>query len=97
MALARKKSEAVHTRTGSEKASLKADFDNNKHTELEVYPPEAAIIYQMQQMQEDIDELRRYIVSDEMLVTSPGRGLPTTATARGSGLLWNNRGVIKIG
>tara|TARA_R100000935_G_scaffold58452_1_gene95640 strand:- start:325 stop:618 length:294 start_codon:yes stop_codon:yes gene_type:complete len=97
MALASKKSEAVHSKTGSEKAALKSSFDNTKHSELEAYPPEAAMLYQMQQMQEDIDELRRYIVSAELLVVSTGGSLPTRATTRGSGLLWNNRGVVTIG
>ena len=64
MALAAKKSEAVHGRTGDAKAALKSSFDNAKHTELEVYPPEAAMLYQMQQMQEDIEELRRYITAE---------------------------------
>jgi len=64
MALASKKSEAVHNKTGSEKAALKSSFDNAKHTELEVYPPEAAMLYQMQQIQEDIEELRRYLTAE---------------------------------
>lgn len=97
MALGNKKSEAVHDRTGSAKAALKSSFDNAKHIELEEYPPEAAMIYQMQQMQEDIDELRRYIVSAELLVGASGSSLPTRATTRGSGLPWNNRGVVTIG
>jgi len=64
MALAPKKSEAIHNKTGSDKAALKASFDNAKHTDLEVYPPEAAMLYQMQQMQEDIEELRRYLTAE---------------------------------
>tara|TARA_R110000764_G_scaffold7650_4_gene26804 strand:+ start:834 stop:1508 length:675 start_codon:yes stop_codon:yes gene_type:complete len=64
MALAARKSEAVHNKTGSNKAALKASFDNAKHTDLEAYPPEAAMLYQMQQMQEDIEELRRYLTAE---------------------------------
>jgi len=96
MALAAKKSEVVHRRTGSAKAALKSSFDNDKHTELEAYPPEAAMIYQMQQMQEDIDELRRYIISAELLVTTSGGSLPTTPRGLATGALWNNRGTVKI-
>jgi len=96
MALASKKSEAVHNKAGSEKEALKSNFDNAKHTELETYPPEAAILYQIQQMQEDIEELRRYVTSSELLETLSGRGLATRAPARGSGRLWNDRGVVKI-
>jgi len=97
MALGNKKSEAVHSRDGAAKTELKANFDAGDHTSLEMYPGEAALIYQMQQMQEDIDELRRYIVSAELLATYSGGTLPTRATTRGSGLLWNNRGVVTIG
>jgi hypothetical protein len=96
MALAGKKSEAVHSRTGSEKAALKASFDTDKHSELETYPPEAAMLYQMQQMQEDIDELRRYIVSAELLVASSGSSLPTASRGLSTGTLWSDRGTVKI-
>jgi len=96
MALAAKKSEVVHRRTGSAKAALKSSFDNNKHTELETYPPEAAMLYQMQQMQEDIDELRRYIVSAELLVTTSGANLPTSSRNLSTGALWNSRGIVRI-
>jgi len=96
MALAAKKSEEVHDSTGSEKASLKASFDNDKHSDLEAYEGEAALIYQMQQMQEDIDELRRYIVSAELLVDSPGSSLPTASRGLASGKLYNDRGTVKV-
>ena len=96
MALARKTSEAVHDSTGSEKASFKTSFDNGKHSELESYPPEAAMLYQMQQMQEDIDELRRYIVSAELLVDSSGSSLPTASRGLSTGTLWSDRGTVKI-
>lgn len=96
MALAAKKSEAVHDSTGSEKARLKTNFDNGKHSELESYPPEAAMLYQMQQMQEDIDELRRYIVSAELLVTTSGASLPTSSRGLATGTLWNSRGIVRI-
>lgn len=64
MALASRKSGAIHSKTGSDLANLKAKYDNNKHTELEVFEGEAALIYQMQLLKEDIDELRRYITSE---------------------------------
>lgn len=95
MALAVKKSEAVHTRNSTSKAALKASFDAGAHTPLEEFPGEAALIYQMQQMQEDIDELRRYIVSSELLLATSGGSLPTRVLA--SGFLWNDRGTVKIG
>lgn len=64
MALASRKSGAIHSKTGSDLTNLKAKYDNNKHTELEVFEGEAALIYQMQLLKEDIDELRRYITSE---------------------------------
>ncbi len=64
MALASRKSGAIHSKTGSDLANLKAKYDNNKHTELEAFEGEAALIYQMQLLKEDIDELRRYITSE---------------------------------
>jgi len=97
MALASKKSTAIHTRDGSAKEALKARFDAGDHTALADYPGEAAMLYQIQQMQEDIDELRRYIISAELLVTTTGGSLPTSAPARGSGILWNNRGSLSVG
>ena len=64
MALASRKAGAIHSKTGSDLANLKAKYDNNKHTELEVFEGEAALIYQMQLLKEDIDELRRYITAE---------------------------------
>lgn len=84
MALASKKSEAVHNKTGSEKAALKSSFDNAKHTELETYPPEAAMLYQMQQMQEDIEELRRYITAEVGDGATGARGATGSTGSRGA-------------
>jgi len=96
MALATKKSEAVHSRSGSEKAAIKANFDNGNHTTLEAYPAEAAMLYQMQQMQEDIDELRRYVISAELLLPNTmGDSIPTS-DPRSAGQLWSNRGVLTV-
>ena len=64
MALANVKSGRIHNKTGSDLTELKAKYDNNKHTELEVFEGEAALIYQIQLLKEDIDELRRYITSE---------------------------------
>ena len=64
MALANRKSGDLHSKTGSDLANLKAKYDNNKHTSLEAYEGEAALIYQIQLLKEDIDELRRYITSE---------------------------------
>ena len=95
MALASRKSDTIHSRTGTDKDALKAEYDAGKHETLTNYPAEAALLYQIQLMKEDIDELRRYIVSSEMLIAATGSSLPTRAPARG--LLWNDRGTVKVG
>jgi hypothetical protein len=95
MALADRKSDTIHSETGSDKNALKAEYDAGKHETLINYPAEAALLYQIQLMKEDIDELRRYIVSSEILIAVTGSSLPTRATSRG--LLWNDRGTVKIG
>ena len=96
MALASRKSDTIHSETGTDKDALKAEYDAGKHETLINYPAEAALLYQIQLLKEDIDELRRYIVSSELLVVSSASSLPTRAP-RTAGLLWNDRGTVKIG
>tara|TARA_R110002167_G_scaffold158730_2_gene354004 strand:- start:2318 stop:2974 length:657 start_codon:yes stop_codon:yes gene_type:complete len=64
MALRSKKGGTIHDKTGDEKNRLKAKYDAGDHTALENFPAEAAVLYQMQQMSEDIDELRRYLTEE---------------------------------
>ena len=64
MALQPKKGGTIHNKTGNEKKALKDKYDAGDHIVLENYPAEAAVLYQMQQMSEDIDELRRYLTSE---------------------------------
>ena len=64
MALGNKKGGTIHNKTGDAKNKLKAKYDAGDHTVLENYPAEAAVLYQMQQMSEDIDELRRYLTAE---------------------------------
>ena len=77
MALQPKKGGTIHSKTGDAKNALKAKYDAGDHTVLENYPGEAALLYQMQQMSEDIDELRRYIVA----LAPDEKPLPTISTA----------------
>tara|TARA_R110001606_G_scaffold183689_1_gene330483 strand:- start:282 stop:578 length:297 start_codon:yes stop_codon:yes gene_type:complete len=96
MALANKKQEAIHSRSGDIKAAMKAKFDAGNHTTLEAYPAEAAMLYQLQQMQEDIDELRRYVISAELLLPNTmGDSLPTRDPGS-AGQLWNSSGAVKV-
>ncbi len=70
MALADKKHSAVHTRTGNAKTALKNKFDEGHINTLldladsEINPEFGALIYQIQQMQDELDELRRHLVND---------------------------------
>ena len=64
MALGTKKSNTIHSKTGGDLTKLKNQYDDG-HIEYiaggaEDMPHLAALVYQMQLMQEDIDELRRF-------------------------------------
>jgi hypothetical protein len=80
MALASKKSQAIHSKDGAAKEAIKANFDAGDHTALANYPGEAALLYQIQQMQEDINELRRYLTEE---VGDGATGSTGAAGARG--------------
>ena len=95
MALADVKSGTIHNKTGSDLTNLKAKYDNGKHTDLEAFEGEAALIYQIQLLKEDIDELRRYIASNEIAPAIDASALPTSAP-KTSGLLYNSKGTVKI-
>ena len=96
MALTSKKYSAVHNKTGSNKAKLQANFDDgyiNTFTDLAddgASPEFGALIYQIQQMQDELDYLRTEIslnkakapiatgssttVSFGDMITVPGKG-----------------------
>tara|TARA_R110002012_G_scaffold18482_1_gene67936 strand:- start:745 stop:1152 length:408 start_codon:yes stop_codon:yes gene_type:complete len=65
MALTSKKYSAIHTKTGSDLTSMQGKFDNGKHLELIDFEPEAAIVYQIQKMQDELDYLRTEISSNK--------------------------------
>ena len=95
MALANKEAGRIHNKTGSDLTAMTNSYTNNKHLDLANFEGEAAMIHQMQLMQNDIDELRRYIISAELLVDAGGGSLPTS-DPRSSGKLWNDRGTVKV-
>lgn len=64
MALGNKLSSTIHDKTGQDKDNLRAHYDDRKHSDLLNYPGEAALIYQLQLITEDIDEVRRYLTQD---------------------------------
>ena len=47
-------------------------------------------------MQDELDEIRRFIVSNEVLATSGVGGALPTRASRNSGDLWNDRGIVKV-
>ena len=96
MALGNKEAGQIHDKTGGDLTAMKAKYDNNKHHDYIGFDEIDAILHQMQLMQNDIDELRRYIVSAELLLPDTmGDSIPTS-DPRSSGQLWNNRGVLNI-
>lgn len=96
MALASRLSGDIHDKTGSDLTDLRTKYTNNKHIDLLEFEGEAALMYQIQLLREDIDELRRYIVSAELLLPDTmGDSIPTSDPAS-AGQLWNNRGVLNI-
>lgn len=68
MALADKKFDDVHNKTGSDKDKLKDEFDAGYLSKIADIPDKepalAALVYQMGLMQEEFDEIRRHLVND---------------------------------
>ena len=96
MALATRKSGDIHNKSGGDLAAMKAKYDNNKQLDYIGFDEVDALLYQIQLLREDIDELRRYIVSAELLQPDTmGDNLPT-ADPRTAGQLWSNRGVVTV-
>ena len=107
MALASSKSENFYVTSGGggdeaaggDLTTAEALWDLDKATGnkyLLQHPDFGPIIFQLQQMQEEIAELRRYIVSAELLQPNTmGDSLPTSNPSS-SGQLWNNRDTMAI-
>ena len=64
MALGDKLSSTIHNKTGQDKDNLRAHYNDSKHSDLLNYPAEAALMYQLQLITEDIDEVRRHLTQD---------------------------------
>ena len=96
MALATRKSGDIHNKSGGDLAAMKAKYDNNKQLDYIGFDEVDALLYQIQLLREDIDELRRYIVSAELLQPDTmGDNLPPS-DPRTAGQLWSNRGVVTV-
>ena len=68
MALADKKFDDVHDKTGSDKDKLKNEFDAGYLSKIadlpEKEPALSALVYQVGLMQEEFNEIRRHLVND---------------------------------
>jgi hypothetical protein len=96
MALATRKSGDIHSKSGGDLLEMKSKYDNSRHEEYAGFEEIGAILYQLQLLREDIDELRRYIISGELLLPDTmGDSLPTSDPVS-AGQLWNSSGVLKI-
>jgi len=96
MALATRKSGNIHSKTGSDLLAMKAKYDANSLDKMPKYDDFQALLYQLQLLREDIDELRRYIASDEFLESNPVGGRLPASDPRSAGRLWNNNGVVMV-
>jgi hypothetical protein len=87
MALADRKPVDRHKITDNTKlARISQSFEAGKHLELEAYDGEAAMIYQMQELTDDVKEIHRYLGSE--VTTNSATNL--SATANGTSLSINS-------
>ena len=79
MALASKNSSAIHSKTGGDKTKLQKHFQSGSLDDISTNPDDdrhlASLIYQIGEIQSDLDEIRRY-------------DLPTRSAGLSSGLLY---------
>ena len=73
----------IHNKTGDDLVAIKSSFDNNKHQDLLIFEGEAALIYQIQKMQDELDYLRTEISANKDKTTFPGLGTSSTTALAG--------------
>lgn len=108
MAIASKKHEKFYATTGTGKdkvdatklTNVEAAWDAEKADGCAKYvddPILAPLLFQLQQMQDELDELRRYVISNELLtVGAIGGAIPTGNKGLVSGSLYSDKGIVKI-
>ena len=110
MALNDKKYGSVHNRTGDDKVRLKSNYDEghiNTFADLAdngTHPEFGALIYMIQEMQEELDYLRTEIAANKSkdgISTSQAAILTNlaslpTSRPKDRNKLWNNRGVVNV-
>ena len=112
MALANKKQKRIVEKTdtnskfyisNAKQTEMSASFTNAEHlNDSAIYGINKSILYQLDLMQDEIDELRRYVTNEATgsAVTSIknviASDLPTRNVGLSSGQLWNNKNTINI-
>ena len=81
MSLNTRRHAPIHDKTGDDLARIKANFDNGKHLEVLDFGPEAAMIYQIQKMQDELDYLRTEIALNKAKTSMTLGTSATTALA----------------
>jgi len=89
MGIDTKKYDSIHGKTGdSEKRSIKDKFDENMHTiavdHPDDFPELAAVVYQIGQLEEEIDYLRGLISTNKDKATFPGLGTSSSTALAGN-------------
>ena len=87
--------------TGSKITEMSASFAQADHIQASHYFEEnKALLYQLDQMQEEIDELRRYVTNEatgSAISELTGSLKVTIPTKRGAtGTLYSNKGILTI-
>ena len=98
MALASKNSSAIHSKTGGDKTKLQKHFQSGSLDDISTNPDDdrhlASLIYQIGEIQSDLDEIRRYITNEatgsaiKSILTVNVDDLPTRSAGLSSGLLY---------
>mgnify|MGYP003150731490 CR=1 FL=1 len=87
MALTGKKYSPVHDKTGADKDKLKDKYDEGHINTIvdfkEEYPHLTALVYQIQEMQDELDYLRTEISANKNKATFPGLGTSSTTALAG--------------
>lgn len=84
MSLTTRRHEPIHDKSGDDLARIKASFDNGKHLDVLDFEAEAAMIYQIQKMQDELDYLRTEIALNKAKtgITSDQASAITANTAK---------------
>ena len=90
-----------HRITGTAATSISSSFVAGKHLDLQVFSGEAALLYKLEALEDEIEELRRYITNEATgsavtLRDIDTTGIPTSTARLSRGDLYSNRGVITI-